>query len=114
MKVSFKVAPHLSSWSSDFGEFPSPSVHEVSVDKVGVELIAAAESAGSLIEVEYDGTAAKTAANAVEADEDSLSKLQSAMEPYDESTGSPTGPWLEGHLINVGLDQAAKAEEDNS
>lgn len=110
MKVSFKVSPHLTSWSSEeFDEpFNSPIVHEVNVTKKAqVQQIAAAEAAGSLLDVKYDDDAQKHADGAVESDEDSLKYQEKVM---------ADGSWQEANAaqFELQLAQAVEVEEDDN
>jgi hypothetical protein len=100
MKVAFRVSPHLASWSSDIGTFDPLVLNEMDVSAEQAKLIAAAEAAGSLLDVDVP----TSARNSIEPDEVSMKKMQAAMEPYDPETGSPTGPWLKGHLANLKLE----------
>lgn len=107
MKVSFKVSPHLSTWSGDEieGTFAPHVVHELTLTrKVQVQQIAAAEAAGSLINVGYDSAAAEHAKDAVESDEDSLKYQEKAI---------ADGSWGEANreLAELLAAQQAEAEE---
>lgn len=105
MKVSFLVRPDLERWSCDHGSFLSGERHEIANAKAGlVSQVAAAESAGALVDVSYDEEAKKVAGKAVESDAESLKKLEKAQ---------ADGSWQEGNLLQWELDQKARAGSES-
>lgn len=94
MKASFKVREDLAYWASEAGQFESGMVHEVE-GKDAVALVAAAEAAGSLVEVEYDSQAASAAEKAVQSQEDGEAALAKAMDSGAWSVGNAAQAELE-------------------
>lgn len=94
MKASFKVREDLAYWASDAGQFESGMEHEVEGSDA-IRLVAAAEAAGSLVEVQYDGQAEKVAQAAIESQEASEAAQAKAM---------ADGSWAVGNAMQSALD----------
>ena len=99
MKATFKVREDLGWWKGDgFDEPLAPHVEHEASGEEQVRMVAAAEAAGSLIDVSYDSGAETLKNKHVESQEKSEAALAKAMEEYDDG-GHVTGPWAEGNAI---------------
>lgn len=100
MKALFKVRQDLAFWASAAGKFIPGELHEVSGGDTEMALFEAAFAAGSITDLAFeDGNPP----DSVESDDVSFVKLTEAMGELGPD-GRYTGPWMEGHLEQMGLE----------